>query len=123
MLYFCHLSFFFPNFHASYDFTTVPSNFPRFRGAEKQLPHALFYLLLLSIDYVQILVRPLAPKDSIYQDKHKINNLPTQTAHRRFSRSAADAGLFPAVITKPKRLKRSQPLVTSNLVRVHFSVI
>lgn len=56
---------------------------PHVRGAEKQLPHALFYLLLLSNDCVQILVRPPAPKDSIYQDKHKINTLPTQTAHRR----------------------------------------
>lgn len=80
--------FFFPNFHASCDFTTVPSHFPHFR----QLPHALFYLLLPSNDCVQILVRPPAPKDSIYQDKHKINTLPTQTAHRRVSRSAADAG-------------------------------
>lgn len=64
---------------------------PRFHGEEKQLPHALFYLLLQSNDFVQILVRPPAPKDSIYQDKHKINTLPTQTAHRRLSRSAADA--------------------------------
>lgn len=122
MLHFCHL-FFPPNFHASYDFTTVTSHFPHFRGAETQLPHALFYLLLPSSNCIQVFVKPPAPKDSIYQDKHKINTLPTQTAHRRFSRSAADCGWCPAMITRLKHLKRSQPLVTSNLICVHISVL
>lgn len=119
VLNFCHLSFFFSHFCVSYDFTAAPSHFPCFRGEEKQLPHALFYLLLLSNDCVQILVRPSAPKDSIYQDNHKINTLPTQTAHGQFSRSAAAAGSGPAVITKLKCLRRNQPLVTSNLVHMH----
>lgn len=101
VLNFCHLSVFSSlTFAPLVTSPRLPVISPVSVVEEKQSPHALFYLPLLSNDGVHILVGPPAPKDSIYQDKHKINTLPTQTAHGRLGGSAADAGSGPAVITK-----------------------
>lgn len=41
---------FFPNFQAAYEFTTAPSQFPRFRGKENW-PRALLYVQQLRPDF------------------------------------------------------------------------
>lgn len=92
---------------------------PHFLLAVSLFLHALFYLspmcvipspLLPSNNSVQISVRHLLPKYSIYQDKQKINIHPTQTQHTGSSvdlpMTLAHTLQLSSMITELKRLKK-----------------